>query len=155
MSDAHEKPPSSEGRLHANLASIDHHSAVMTSLSSTYASLVGLFSATGFTVGLTVLATDFGHKIVSANWKLSVIAYFVAFGLSFILDLIAVIMIVSYSFHSFNDHRLATYRGMDFTDARDKTKGGFGIAITAFTALALLVIGALIAVHLVINYNGL
>ncbi|SOC45048.1 hypothetical protein SAMN05892877_113211 [Rhizobium subbaraonis] len=76
MSDQPGNNAAHENNRNANMASVAHHSGVVVYFSSAFVTLVGFFSTGAFTVGLTILATDSGRKLIAGTTHLWIAIYF-------------------------------------------------------------------------------
>lgn len=140
-----------QSSVHANTASTAHHSNVVAYLSSAFITILAVFSGGAFTAGMSFIGSDLGRAALK-NEKWWLIAGYVSFfGLSFALIMLSTLILINYSFQSWNDHREALYKKTNFADTLMKTNGGYWATILSGFSFMFMLMGMTCAVILMLS----
>lgn len=142
MTDDARKPKSDvQSSFHANAASASHHSSIVAYLASAYITIVAVFSGSAFTSGFNFLTSEQGAGLLKTVLFWAAMGYVFFFGLSFALIIFVTLIVINFSFRSWDDHRSAIYGKHSFPDTHMKTKGGTAATVLATLSFMLMLAG--------------
>ncbi|TIV37025.1 MAG: hypothetical protein E5V91_19825 [Mesorhizobium sp.] len=92
---------------------------------------------------MNVVSSNFGHDAIKAGLGFYGYGAIVAFGVSFLLVMLATFLIVKFSLQNWKDYRAALHKNLSFADTQSKTEGGHAASTIAGFALFFMAVGML------------